>query len=427
MRFALALALFSVASSAAFGAQSPVADAAERRDMAGLQALLKQKADVNAPQGDGTTALHWAAFNDDLPAARLLLAAGAKAEAVTRVGSITPLLMASRNGSAGLAAALLNAGADVNRAGAEGTTPLMQAAASGSVETVKLLLDRGAAVDAKDHAHAQTPLMFAASLNRAAVVKLLLAHGADASLTTKLTKLEKMRVDIDGNPVPAEGEKPAAKAAEKPDPVKKQADAEKKPAVAANAPAAPPVPADPVATLTALVQRLAARIGELEKYPGALHAGEIVAVETNPAAAAGGRGGGAGGAPARSPRARPGALGRCGGHHGPLRGPPRRVSWGRRGSGGGGVRGVVCVAGVAGRGAGGEGGRAVDGSACSPIPAAGRGHPAPDMAPATGDVRAARPCPAHAGEGPPPLPVPGAARGAWRAACGCGGPGGDWP
>ena len=310
MRFALALALFSVASSAAFGAQSPVADAAERRDMAGLQALLKQKADVNAPQGDGTTALHWAAFNDDLPAARLLLAAGAKAEAVTRVGAITPLLMASRNGSAGLAAALLNAGADVNRAGAEGATPLMQAAASGSVETVKLLLDRGAAVDAKDHAHAQTPLMFAASLNRAAVVKVLLARGADASLTTKVTKLERMRVDIDGNPIPAEGEKPAPKAAEKPP----AADAEKKPAAGANAPAAPPVPADPIATLTALVQRLSARIGELEKYPDALHAGEIVAVETNPAAAPGGRGGGGrGGGAGAAPGAAPAAAGGRGG------------------------------------------------------------------------------------------------------------------
>jgi ankyrin repeat protein len=247
--------------------------------MAGLQALLKQKADVNTPQGDGTTALHWAAFNDDLASARLLLTAGAKAEAVTRVGAITPLLMASRNGSAGLVAALVNAGADVNRANAEGTTPLMQAAASGSVETVRLLLDRGAVVDAKDIAHAQTPLMYAASLNRAAVVKLLLARGADSSLTTKVTKLEKMRVDIDGNPIPADGEKPAEKPA---------AAAETKPAAT---PAAAPTPADPVATLTALVQRLSARIDELEKYPYALHAGEIVAIETNPAAAAGGRGG----------------------------------------------------------------------------------------------------------------------------------------
>lgn len=286
----LAPALVLALCSSAIGSQSPVADAVEHRDTAGLQALLKQKADVNAAQGDGTTALHWAAFNDDLASARLLLTAGAKVEAVTRVGAITPLLMASRNGNPGLVTALVSAGADVNRANAEGTTPLMQAAASGSVETAKLLLDHGAAVDAKDIAHAQTPLMFAASLNRAAVVKLLLARGADSSLTTKLTKLEKMRVDIDGNPIPAEGEKPAEKAAEKPAEKVAAADAEKKPA---EKPAA--APPDPVATLTALVQRLSARIDELEKYPGALHAGEIVAIETNPAAAAGGRGGGTGG------------------------------------------------------------------------------------------------------------------------------------
>jgi ankyrin repeat protein len=265
MRFALALVL----CGAAFAAESPVADAVERRDSATLQALLKQKADVNAPQGDGTTALHWAAFNDDLPSVRLLIAAGANVEATTRVGAITPLLMATRNGSVGVTSALLNAGADVNRANAEGTTPLMQAASSGSVETLKLLLDRHAVVDAKDRAHAQTALMFAASLNRAAAVKFLLAHGADPNLTTKLTKLEKMRVDIDGNPIPATGERPAARQAEKP---------------------AAPAP-DPVATLTALVQKLTARVEELEKYPEARHAGEVVAVEAAPAAGTG-RGGG---------------------------------------------------------------------------------------------------------------------------------------
>jgi ankyrin repeat protein len=93
MRLMLAFALCGFA----FAAEIPVADAVEQKDTARLQVLLKQKADVNAPQGDGTTALHWAAFNDDLASARLLLAAGAKVEAVTRVGAITPLLMASRN------------------------------------------------------------------------------------------------------------------------------------------------------------------------------------------------------------------------------------------------------------------------------------------------------------------------------------------
>jgi ankyrin repeat protein len=263
------MALALLLCGAALAAESPVADAVERKDTAALQALLKQKADVNAPQGDGTTALHWAAFHDDPASAKLLLAAGAKVEAITRVGAITPLLMAARNGSPVVTAVLLNAGADANRANAEGTTPLMQAAASGSVETLKLLLDRGAVVDAKDRAHAQTALMFAASLNRAAAVKFLLAHGADPGLTTKVTKLEKMRVDIDGNPIPAAGERPAVKAQDKPV-------------------AAP----DPVATLTALVQKLTARVEELERYPDARHAGEVVAVEATPSPAGQGRGGG---------------------------------------------------------------------------------------------------------------------------------------
>ena len=60
--------------------------------------LLKQKSDPNAPQVDGTTALHWAAHHDDLEAARLLLKAGAKVSAANRYG-VTPLSLACTNGS----------------------------------------------------------------------------------------------------------------------------------------------------------------------------------------------------------------------------------------------------------------------------------------------------------------------------------------
>jgi len=71
-------------------------DAAQRGDIEALKTLVKQKIDVNAPQGDGMTALHWAAFNDDLDAAALLVGAGANVKAATRIGAITPLLIAAK-------------------------------------------------------------------------------------------------------------------------------------------------------------------------------------------------------------------------------------------------------------------------------------------------------------------------------------------
>jgi len=89
-------------------AATDVADAAMRGDRAKVEQLLKSGADVNAPRGDGMTALHWAAFKDDLNMVRALLAAGANVKVVTRNGSITPLNIAAKNGNAAMVQALLN-------------------------------------------------------------------------------------------------------------------------------------------------------------------------------------------------------------------------------------------------------------------------------------------------------------------------------
>jgi ankyrin repeat protein len=175
-------------------------------DIAAVRALLQQKADVNGAQGDGSTALHWAAFRDDLEMAKVLLAAGADVKVATREGAITPLFMACTNGNAAIIEALLKAGADAKSVKTNGTTALMTAAASGSVEAVKPFLDRGAEINARESVHGQTALMFAAALNRADVVKLLLSRGADANLASTAKKLERVRFDQDGNIV----ETPAA-------------------------------------------------------------------------------------------------------------------------------------------------------------------------------------------------------------------------
>src|SRR6476619_5807732 len=106
-----------------------VADAAQLGDRDAVKALLKQAADVNGAQGDGMTALHWAAMKDDADLAQLLLYAGANVRATTRIGAYTPLILAARNGSATVMAPLIKAGAEVDAPTSNGATPLMLAAA----------------------------------------------------------------------------------------------------------------------------------------------------------------------------------------------------------------------------------------------------------------------------------------------------------
>src|SRR4051812_45044696 len=79
---------------------APVADAAMQGNKDEVRALLKQAADVNGAQGDGMTALHWAAMKDDADLAQTLLYAGANVRATTRIGAYTALILAARNGSA---------------------------------------------------------------------------------------------------------------------------------------------------------------------------------------------------------------------------------------------------------------------------------------------------------------------------------------
>src|SRR5262245_28103368 len=96
--------LFSIASFAA--GRSDIADAVMKGNSAALPALLQQRADVNAPQPDGATALHWAAYRNDLDAADLLIRAGASPKATNREGA-SVLSLACINGSAAMIEKLL--------------------------------------------------------------------------------------------------------------------------------------------------------------------------------------------------------------------------------------------------------------------------------------------------------------------------------
>jgi uncharacterized protein len=176
----LAIALLLVAAAYA-GVKPEVADAAMHGDKVALRALLQDKADVNAPQTDGSTALHWAVRADDFEMTELLLAAGAHVSTANDSGA-TPMLLATMNGSAAMIELLLKAGADPNGAlSASGNTPLMMAARTGKVDAAKLLLDHGAQVNSKESWGGTTALMWAASERHPEVVKLLVERGADVN------------------------------------------------------------------------------------------------------------------------------------------------------------------------------------------------------------------------------------------------------
>src|SRR6185503_2685293 len=129
----LACLLLGAMPAVAFAAGSDAADAAQRHDIAALRAMVTKRVNVNTPQADGTTALHWAAHWNDVEAVTLLLGAGANAATMNRFGA-SPLSEAATSGNAGLVKALLDAGADAKALSTpDGETVLMSAARSGSL------------------------------------------------------------------------------------------------------------------------------------------------------------------------------------------------------------------------------------------------------------------------------------------------------
>ncbi len=184
----LLAAMVLAASSAA--AQSPIADAAMRGDLARLRTLVAAPgAKVSAPQGDGMTALHWAADRGDTAMLGVLLRAKADAGAKTRIGGYTPLHVAAKAGHGLAMAALLKGGADAKVTTATGVTALHLASASGATEGISALLEKGADPNAKDPELGQTPLIYAASADRAAAITVLIKAGADPKIKSRALNL----------------------------------------------------------------------------------------------------------------------------------------------------------------------------------------------------------------------------------------------
>ncbi len=179
--------LVLVATLGAGAADAQLGRAVQSGDTAAVRALLARGADVNARQGDGATALHWAAHLNDLEAADLLLRVGAAVDATNDLG-VTPLWTAATGGSAAMVTRLLAAGSDPNIAPATGGTPLMVAARQGNATAVRSLLAHGADVNATEGAQGQTALMWAVARRHPQVVQILLAAGADVHARTKSSR-----------------------------------------------------------------------------------------------------------------------------------------------------------------------------------------------------------------------------------------------
>ena len=149
---AWSIGLLAVAATlGASAADAQLLQAVRNGDAAGVRELIGRHADVNVRQGDGATALHWAAHLDDLETAGLLIRAGAAVDATNDLGA-TPLWVATTAGSAAMVAKLLAADGDPNIAPDTGGTPLMIAARQGNVAAVRSLLAHGADVNAREGA-----------------------------------------------------------------------------------------------------------------------------------------------------------------------------------------------------------------------------------------------------------------------------------
>jgi ankyrin repeat protein len=202
LAFVLAVPAFAYAAGSA-----DAADAAQRKDLPALRTLVSKKVNVNAPQADGTTALHWAAHYNDTETVKLLLRAGANAAVTNRFGA-SPLSEAALSGNVELIKALLEAGADAKTASTlDGETVLMTAARSGNLDAVRLLLDRGADVNARERYRGQTALMWAAAERHAPIVKLLLERGADWKVRSfdRETRPPKLSAASSISPIPRGG------------------------------------------------------------------------------------------------------------------------------------------------------------------------------------------------------------------------------
>ena len=177
---AVVAAVVAALAGAALAEGTTLVAAAKSADHAAALDALKQKADPNLADADGSTALLWAVHNDDVELVKQLLAAGADAKKANAYGA-TPMSEAAIVADVDVLEALLRAGADVESKNADGQSALMVVARTSNVAAAELLIKHGADVNAREDRKGQTVLMWATAESQPAMVKVLLSHGADAN------------------------------------------------------------------------------------------------------------------------------------------------------------------------------------------------------------------------------------------------------
>lgn len=170
-----ALLCLSATAALAVATLPELVNAGERK--AALE-LLADGTDVNQRSVDGTTALHWAVYQQDVELVQALLAQDADPDIRNDYGA-SPMTVASEHGNFPIMQALVRAGGDIESPNSEGQSLLMAVARTGNTATAELLLDQGANVNATENWGGQTALMWAASQQQPAMVRLLLEHGAE--------------------------------------------------------------------------------------------------------------------------------------------------------------------------------------------------------------------------------------------------------
>jgi ankyrin len=169
---------------------APLVDAVKSGDRTAALALIEQRADVNAPEADGTTALHWAVHHNDLDLATRLIRAGATVNARNDYGA-TPMSEAAVAADAAMIEQLLAAGADVESPNGDGQTALMVVARTSRVDAARALLRRGANVNAVEQWRGQTALMWAAARSQPEMVRLLVEAGGNVNARSKVNNWQR--------------------------------------------------------------------------------------------------------------------------------------------------------------------------------------------------------------------------------------------
>ncbi|MGH8150064.1 MAG: ankyrin repeat domain-containing protein [Steroidobacteraceae bacterium] len=177
----LIAAVGMLAMAATAYADPGLADLVQAGQDAAALKMIDAGANVNVRQGDGTTALDWAAYRLDEPMVEALLKHGADPDFMNNLGS-SPLVEAVKAANLPLVKRLLKAGAHADEANPDGQTPLMLAARTGVLPIVKLLVRHRANVNARERWRGQTALMWAAAQGHADVTRYLVRHGAHVNI-----------------------------------------------------------------------------------------------------------------------------------------------------------------------------------------------------------------------------------------------------